>query len=80
VKYSHRNYRKSPKPPILHRKELFVTEDYPHYAKFARLTAQEERWGLFEGDGAIGNREHWAARVADCGAELRGHRLVKRKE
>jgi hypothetical protein len=57
-----------------------VTPEYPRYAKFARLTAQEERWGLFEGDGAIGNRAHWAARLHERGAELRGHRLIRRKD
>ncbi|GEM_PF-3323319 len=57
--------------------ELFVLDDYPHAAKFARLTAQEERCGLIDGDGPIGNREHWNARLEECGAAPRGHRLVR---
>lgn len=80
LRYSVRNYRKSQNPPILHRKELFVAEDYPLFAKFARLTEQEERWGLLPGDGPIGNRIQWEAWLAAQGATLRGHRLVRRKD
>ena len=40
------DYCDSDNPPILHRKETFVSPDYPHYEKFARLTQAEEKLGL----------------------------------
>jgi DNA phosphorothioation-associated putative methyltransferase len=35
-------------PPLLHQKDQLVTEDYPGYAKFAKLSQQERKWGLLE--------------------------------
>ncbi|MDY7021388.1 MAG: DNA phosphorothioation-associated putative methyltransferase [Cyanobacteriota bacterium] len=40
------DYCDSENPPILHRKETFVTSDYPLYTKFSRLTKAEEQLGL----------------------------------
>ena len=34
-----------------------VPADYPLHEKFARLTRQEERWGLYEHPTAIGTRQ-----------------------
>jgi DNA phosphorothioation-associated putative methyltransferase len=34
------DYTASSNPPILHRKEAFLTTDHPLHAKFARLTQQ----------------------------------------
>ena len=45
-----RSYVDSDNPPILHRKEAFVSHDYPGYWKFVRLTEQEERLGLLGSD------------------------------
>jgi len=39
-----RDYSSSDNPPILHRKETFVDQTYPNYEKFAKLTAQEEKY------------------------------------
>ncbi len=73
-----RDYREYSNPPILHRKELFVRLDHSSRPKFARLTAQEERWGLYEdGTTTIGTQNGWNRRLATVGAELRGHRLVR---
>ena len=73
-----RSYQESANPPILHRKEQFVAAAYPNREKFARLTDQEERFGLFEGDVAtIGNRDGWQERLRERGVELRGHRVVR---
>lgn len=33
-----RNYNSTDNPPVLHRKETFVTSDYPLYQPFAELT------------------------------------------
>lgn len=74
---SYRDFRESPNPPVLHRKELFVPEDYPNRDKFARLTAQEERRGLLDEPVAIGTRNGWASRLSQAGLALKGHRLVR---
>jgi DNA phosphorothioation-associated putative methyltransferase len=67
-------------PPILHRKELFVSAEFPLREKFARLTQQEERFDLYDGStGAIGNREQWEDRLRVAGVRLAGHRVVRRK-
>lgn len=69
-------YDQSSNPPILHRKETFVAPDYPLREKFARLTAQEERWGLYERPQSIGTRGGWNQMLREKGVELRGHRVV----
>ena len=71
----HRHYRDSPNPPILHRKELFVGNDYPSRPKFARLTAQEESHGLYRTVRPIGHRLEWLALLSDRNLRIRGHRL-----
>ena len=71
-------YAASANPPILHRKETFVTSDHPLHAKFARLSEQEEKHGLLDDSATIGTREGWQARLSDAGFALRGHRLVRR--
>ena len=40
------DYSERDNPPILHRKELFVSEDHPLHGRFERLTKQEVRAGL----------------------------------
>lgn len=71
------DYAQSTNPPVLHRKETFLAGDHALYAKFARLTAQEEKQGLLDDAGKIGTREGWSARLAERGFALKGHRLVK---
>ena len=74
----YRDYSASENPPILHRKETFVAPHYPHYEKFERFTRQEERFSLYEGSTSeIGNQKGWEGRLAACGVELRGHRVVR---
>lgn len=70
------NFANSPNPPILHRKEAFVDSDYPGRAKFARLTASEERRGLLAEPATIGHRNEWTYLLAQRGLMLTGHRLV----
>jgi len=75
-----RDYTASENPPVLHRKETFVADDYPMRQKFARLTAQEERFGLFDTETrTIGNLRGWQERLGECGVALRGHRVVRVK-
>jgi DNA phosphorothioation-associated putative methyltransferase len=75
-----RNFRQSDNPPILHRKESFVAADYPGRDKFARLTAQEEKHGLFLNPVGIGMRSQWEDLLGSKGLVLRGHRLVRRRD
>ncbi len=71
------DYSTSANPPILHRKEAFVPEEYPGYAKFAKLTRQEEKAGLLDDTSTIGTRNGWDARLIAAGRAIRGHRLVR---
>jgi DNA phosphorothioation-associated putative methyltransferase len=72
------DYANSDNPPILHRKETFLHPEHPSYNKFARLTKQEEQYGLLDETATIGTRTGWQARLAAAGFQLRGHRLVRR--
>src|SRR5438128_752924 len=71
------DFSNSGNPPILHRKETFVPEDYPGRPKFARLTAQEERRGLLADASGIGTREAWNRLMTTHGLCCRGHNLVR---
>jgi DNA phosphorothioation-associated putative methyltransferase len=72
------DYSKRDNPPILHRKERFVAEDYEHRKKFERLTKKEERLGLFGSPERIGTAAGWAQVLRECGVEIRGHQLRRR--
>ncbi|MEG4317803.1 MULTISPECIES: DNA phosphorothioation-associated putative methyltransferase [unclassified Microcoleus] len=76
VKYF--DYSNSENPPVLHRKETFVTPDYPNYEKFARLTRCEEGWGLLDNTSAIGTRDGWLKYLGYCGVEIHDHAVVER--
>lgn len=73
----YRDYSRSENPPILHRKEQFVGDDHPSKRKFARLTKQEEGWGLFANPSEIGTKSGWEGVLARYGFAVRGHRLVR---
>lgn len=74
---SWRSYAGSQNPPILHRKELFVADDHPDRQKYARLTKQEERAGLFDLPSEIGSLVGWQGALRTAGYRVRGHRLVR---
>lgn len=76
----HRDYTGSNNPPILHRKEAFLSDAHPLYPKFSRLTRQEEKWGLYDKAVRIGTRRGWEQILAERGVRLSGHRLVRRHE
>ena len=80
LQVSYRDYDTSDNPPILHRKETFITPDYPLYEKFARLTHQEEKWGLLNQTNTIGTRKGWQKCLKEHCAELKGHRVYWRKD
>jgi DNA phosphorothioation-associated putative methyltransferase len=72
-----RDYRASANPPLLHRKEEFIAEDHPLRERFARLTAQEVRRGLYATPERIGTLQGWQQVLDEHGVQLRGHRLVR---
>ncbi|HEV2801101.1 MAG TPA: DNA phosphorothioation-associated putative methyltransferase [Pyrinomonadaceae bacterium] len=77
IRYS--EYGDSANPPILHRKEEFLTADNPLREKFARLTRQEEKAGLYEDTTKIGNSAGWEDVLRSKGVRISGHRLMKVK-
>ncbi|MBD2094461.1 DNA phosphorothioation-associated putative methyltransferase [Trichocoleus sp. FACHB-591] len=70
------NYNSTDNPPVLHRKETFITTDYPLYQAFAELTQQEEALGLLNNSRTIGTRNGWKKRLLDCGIQIQGHVLA----
>lgn len=62
------DYAKRENPPILHRKELFVAEDYPGREEMAAITAAEEAAGLLEDTARIGTRDGWREKLIETGA------------
>ena len=71
-----RDYTRSVNPPVLHRKERFVPDDYPARSRFARLTVREERLGLLDATSTIGTRDGWSKVLADHRVTIRGHQLI----
>jgi DNA phosphorothioation-associated putative methyltransferase len=71
------DYASNANPPVLHRKETFLTSDDLRRDKFARLTTQEEKQGLLEDSSSIGTRNGWQRRLNERGFALKGHRLVR---
>ena len=67
-------------PPLLHQKDQTLAPDYPGYAKFAKLSQQERKWGLLDDIKTIFDRRGWEWCLLDHGAELQGHRVVWRKD
>lgn len=65
--------------PLLHQKDQTIASEHPNYAKFVKLSQQEQKWGLLDDVKAIFDRRGWEQCLANHGVELRGHRLVRRK-
>ena len=70
-----RSYRNSLNPPILHRKELLVSPNYPHRNSWAELTAAAESLGLFDDTTAIGFILNWQKTIEAKGYHLLGDRF-----
>ncbi|MFW6359266.1 MAG: DNA phosphorothioation-associated putative methyltransferase, partial [Chroococcales cyanobacterium] len=73
---SYRSYHDSTNPPILHRKETFVTPDYPHYQTFVQLTQQEKALGLLTQSRYIGTLQEWEQKLRDRAVEIQGHQVI----
>lgn len=65
--------------PLLHRKELFIAEDTPNFAKFQKLTNAEIKAGLLDSGENIGRENEWNALLEDRGYVIRGHTLQRKK-
>ncbi|MGY1746749.1 DNA phosphorothioation-associated putative methyltransferase [Blastococcus sp. SYSU D00695] len=74
-----RDYRQVTNPPLLHRKEEFVSPDDPRRELYARLSKAEHRKGLYADPARIGARAGWEAVLAQAGVTVKGHRLVRRR-
>ena len=71
-----RQYHNSHNPPILHRKETFVTPDYPLYETFAELTRQEIVLGLLDNSRHIGTLQEWTRLLLQQGISFEDHNVV----
>jgi len=71
-KLSHRkaDYSKSDNPPILHRRETFVLDDYPLRTSFIERTLEGEAIGLYENTRNIGFKKNWERLVRSKGYML----------
>ena len=66
-------------PPILHRKELLVSDSYPGYLEFLEVTKEAEAAGLYQDPRRIGTRQRWDRAIRDVGYELIDGRLFRRR-
>jgi DNA phosphorothioation-associated putative methyltransferase len=73
---TYRTYDASLNPPILHRKELLVPDDWPQRAAWRALTERAEAIGLFDDTRAIGFRVNWERLIASKGYRLVEHQLL----
>lgn len=62
-------------PPILHRKELFISTNDPAYPRFAALTAQEEKAGILSSN-KIGRRQQWDQLLNSLQIRIVDHLLI----
>lgn len=76
LKVSERDYSTTSNPPVLHRKETFVSSDYPLYYTFAWLTKQEEVLGLLDDPRGIGFRNAWEQRLQERKLVIHEHCLA----
>lgn len=72
-----RDYSRHGNRPILHRKELLLPNEDPRRKRFAALTRQEERAGLYEDPKSIGREDAWSQLLASRGLEINRHRLFR---
>jgi len=80
LKTSFQSYEGAASRPLLHRKHEFLAPDDPDVPKYWRLTQSEVRAGLYQNPHLIGTEDGWEAELRRCGRELRGHRLIRRKD
>ncbi|MFC8181397.1 DNA phosphorothioation-associated putative methyltransferase [Rhodococcus sp. NPDC057297] len=70
-----RDYSQSANPPLLHRKEEFVSDEDPRRRLYHTLTRAEINAGLYEHPEHIGTLKGWQQMLRSAGKVVRGHRL-----
>ncbi|MGR8998237.1 MAG: DNA phosphorothioation-associated putative methyltransferase [Gammaproteobacteria bacterium] len=71
-----RSYQSSLNPPILHRKELLLSDDAPNIEQFRQTTETAEQLGLFENPIQIGFKQAWETLIAEKGFQLVDYQFV----
>ena len=66
-------------PPILHRKEEFLSLEDNRRCLFSALTKEEEMQGLYLETKTIGFRENWEKLLSSKGLAIEGHTLLQKK-
>ncbi|MBV9449970.1 MAG: DNA phosphorothioation-associated putative methyltransferase [Streptosporangiaceae bacterium] len=72
-----RDYSQSDNPPLLHRKEEFLSSHDPRRALYERLTRAEYRAGLYEHPERIGTLKGWQETLSAVGVTISGHRIMR---
>jgi len=72
----YRSFENSVNPPILHRKELFLSKHHPERNKLEALTRSAEEIGLFDQPARIGYRNQWYQLIAENGYELQDYEFI----
>ncbi len=72
-----RDYSNQVNPPILHRKELLVSPEYPRYDSFRQITVEGEAAGLYLNTAVIGHLQSWEFLIRQKGYELVDGRLFR---
>ncbi len=71
-----RSYQTSINPPILHRKELFLSPNHPRIPQFQQLTTTAEQLGLFDDTIHIGFKQAWENLIAEKGFQLLDNQFI----
>lgn len=72
----YRTFANSLNPPVLHRKELLLSETHFRTREYERLTASAEDIGLFDNPHLIGFSRAWDDLLKTRGYEVVGHALL----
>ncbi len=74
------DYSSSENPPILHRKETFVSKTHPLYALFESITQEGEATGLYDKPRSIGFKKPWERLINSKGCFLDKEGRLHKKE
>jgi len=64
------DYKSSSNPPILHRKELLLSQSHPRIEEYLSITERAEALGLFENTRKIGTKSGWDFAIKRAGYRL----------
>jgi len=75
-----RDFTRHSNPPILHRKELLLAEDFPQRETFLNLSNALDDLGVFYDAHKIGFKQQWDNRLRSHGVAIDGCKIVKKAE